>query len=149
MNISIRLATEEDIATILSLYKSLEEKDECISIDNAREIFNKMQKYPYHKVYVVEIENKIIGTFVLTILDYFAHNGKKAGILEDVVVDEKERSKGIGKIMLDFAIKECGKNNCYKLALSSNIKREKAHSFYEKNGFKLHGYSFWTEIKEG
>ncbi|MEJ5285327.1 MAG: GNAT family N-acetyltransferase [Brevinematia bacterium] len=144
----IREAIESDIETILSLYSSLEDKDEGLSKEKAIEIFEKMKTYPYHKVYVVENEGKIVGTFVLTILDYFAHNGKRAGVLEDVVVDERERSKGIGKLMLNFAIEECRKNNCYKLALSSNIKRERAHSFYEKNGFKLHGYSFWTEIRE-
>jgi len=144
----IREAKESDIETILSLYSSLEDKDEGLSKEKAIEIFEKMKTYPYHKVYVVENEGKIVGTFVLTILDYFAHNGKRAGVLEDVVVDERERSKGIGKLMLNFAIEECRKNNCYKLALSSNIKRERAHSFYEKNGFKLHGYSFWTEIRE-
>ncbi len=144
----IREAKESDIEAILCLYRSLEEKDGGLSKEKATEVFEKMKTYPYHKVYVVETEGKIIGTFVLTILDYFAHNGKRAGVLEDVVVDERERSKGIGKLMLNFAIEECRKNNCYKLALSSNIKRERAHSFYEKNGFKLHGYSFWTEIKE-
>ncbi len=145
-NIIIKEAEEKDIENILSLYRSLEEKDEGIPIEKATEIFNKMKTYPYHKLFVVEIEEKIVGTFALTIIDYLAHNGKKTGILEDVVVDEHERSKGIGKLMLRFAIEECAKNNCYKLALSSNIKRERAHAFYEKNGFKLHGYSFWTEV---
>ena len=31
---------------------------------------------------------------------------------------------------------------CYKLALSSNRRRERAHAFYESLGFERHGVSF-------
>ena len=34
---------------------------------------------------------------------------------------------------------------CYKLVLSSNAKRERAHAFYESLGFERHGYSFRIE----
>ncbi len=48
--------------------------------------------------------------------------------------------------MMNYAIKLCRENGCYKVALSSNLKREKAHAFYEKLGFKKHGYSFLVEF---
>jgi hypothetical protein len=31
---------------------------------------------------------------------------------------------------------------CYKLALSSNERREAAHAFYDSLGFQRHGFSF-------
>ena len=34
---------------------------------------------------------------------------------------------------------------CYKMALSSNLKREAAHRFYDSLGFGRHGYSFLIE----
>jgi predicted GNAT family acetyltransferase len=40
----------------------------------------------------------------------------------------------------------CKESGCYKLMLSSNIKRDLAHQFYEKLGFKKHGYSFTIEF---
>jgi hypothetical protein len=36
----------------------------------------------------------------------------------------------------------CRKHGCYKIVISSNFKRPKAHAFYESLGFKRHGYSF-------
>lgn len=33
-------------------------------------------------------------------------------------------------------------SGCYKLALSSNLKREKAHAFYDALDFERHGHSF-------
>jgi len=35
---------------------------------------------------------------------------------------------------------------CYKLVLSSNAKRARAHEFYEKLGFERHGYSFFVSL---
>jgi len=44
--------------------------------------------------------------------------------------------------MMEHARAECRAGGCYKLALSSNLKREGAHQFYEALGFERHGYSF-------
>jgi predicted GNAT family acetyltransferase len=41
--------------------------------------------------------------------------------------------------MQDLVVREAG---CYKMALSSNVKRAAAHAFYESLGFERHGYSF-------
>ena len=86
--------------------------------------------------------DNVIGTFELLIMDNFAHKGSPSGIVEDVVVDENYRSKGISKIMMEFARDICEINGCYKLTLSSNINRDEAHKFYESLGFEKHRYSF-------
>ena len=36
--------------------------------------------------------------------------------------------------------------HCYKLVLSSNAKRARAHEFYDKLGFRRHGISFWIDL---
>jgi hypothetical protein len=41
----------------------------------------------------------------------------------------------------------CAEKGCYKACLSSNIKREKAHEFYDGLGFKRHGISFMMELE--
>jgi GNAT superfamily N-acetyltransferase len=44
--------------------------------------------------------------------------------------------------MMDEAAAIARGKGCYKLILSSNLKREAAHAFYESLGFERHGYSF-------
>jgi GNAT superfamily N-acetyltransferase len=66
-------------------------------------------------------------------------------VVEDVAVSPSHQGKGIGRAMMAHALEECRKAGCYKLALSSNLKRENAHQFYESLGFKRHGYSFVIE----
>jgi GNAT superfamily N-acetyltransferase len=57
-------------------------------------------------------------------------------------VHRRWRRRGVGKQMLQFAMEECRRLNCYKLMLSSNRKRRAAHRFYQSLGFQRHGYSF-------
>ena len=53
--------------------------------------------------------------------------GSSSGIVEDVAVDPEYQGKGVGKFMMHFAINQCKEAGCYKLVLSSNIKRTQAH----------------------
>ena len=49
--------------------------------------------------------------------------------------------------MMEFALERCRQKGCYKLVLSSNAKRTRAHAFYELLGFERHGYSFRVDLE--
>jgi GNAT superfamily N-acetyltransferase len=147
MNIEIRTATENDLQDILNLYAQPEmDNGRVLSIADAQKIFNRIKKYPNYSVYVALMNNVIAGTFALLIMDNLAHIGTPSGIVEDVAVCQNNHGKGIGKKMMQFAMQKCKEFGCYKLILSSNVKREKAHQFYESLGFKQHGISFHVDI---
>lgn len=138
----IRPARREDLAAILALYADLETDGQVLDLPAAESIFARMQQYPNYTVYVAVAEGQIVGSFELLIMDNLAHVGAPSGIVEDVVVHPAWRGQGIGKQMMAFALQQCRQAGCYKLALSSNRKREAAHRFYEALGFEKHGYSF-------
>jgi GNAT superfamily N-acetyltransferase len=69
------------------------------------------------------------------IIPNLTFNGKSIGYIENVITDEKHRRKGIGKKILEMAIKYAKDENCYKVVLQSGIKRTAAHKFYESIGF--------------
>ncbi len=145
--LEIRKATIDDIPLVLQLYAQKDiDNGVILSIKEANRIFRKFQLYPEYFLFIGIINNSIVGTFELLIMDNLAHMGRPSGIVEDVVVDSKYRSKGIGRKMMEYAMDFCREKRCYKLALSSNIHREDAHKFYENLGFKKHGYSFLTEL---
>jgi len=144
----IRPAAESDLLDILSLYSQPDMDDgKILPLDNANEIFTKMNTYPDYTVFVAVMDDKIIGTFALIIMDNLAHLGSKSGLIEDVVVATPYQNKGIGKRMMKYAIELCRAKSCYKVSLSSNMKRNIAHEFYKSLGFKIHGYSFLIEIE--
>ena len=147
MNIKIRKANESDLAAILSLFAQPEmDNGSILSLDKAKALFKKIQSYPCYTIFVATIDEKIIGTFALLIMDNLAHMGTPSGIVEDIVVDPAYQGKGIGKLIMNYAIDQCKEAGCYKLALSSNLRRVQAHKFYKSLRFKQHGINFVIDI---
>jgi len=101
MDVSIQEAKEQDLPAIIDLYKQLDvSKSEPLSIEDATQIFRKINTYPDYKLYVAVKDGQTVGTFTLLIMAGLAHQGKPSGIVEDVVVDEQWRGKGVGKLMI-------------------------------------------------
>jgi len=143
----IRKATDADLTFVLNLLGSDDiDPGDVLSVEEATLIHHKFSAYPNYSLFVACIGSNIVGTFELLIMDNLGHKGKPSGVIEDVMVDNVYRSKGIGRKMMEHAISVCKTYGCYKLTLSSNLKRERAHDFYEKIGFIKHGYSFHVDL---
>ncbi|MES2795355.1 MAG: GNAT family N-acetyltransferase [Bacteroidota bacterium] len=147
MEISIDEATESDLPFVLDLYREvLDFSKPILTIDEAQSIFEKISQYPDYHLYIVKFGKEIVGSFALLIMDNLAHLGTPSAIVEDVVVAENYQNKGIGKLMMQYAMKNARVKGCYKMVLSSNLKRKDAHRFYESLGFEKHGLSFVVEL---
>jgi GNAT superfamily N-acetyltransferase len=143
-----REASKEDLPEVLRLYAQPDLDDgRTLSLVQAEYIFDLMECYPYYKVYVSVRENHIVGTFTLLVMDNLAHVGAPSAIIEDVAVDPEWQERGIGKMMMRYALKIAAGKGCYKAMLSSNLKRERAHAFYEALDFERHGYSFRVSLQ--
>lgn len=62
--------------------------------------------------------------------------------VDDLVVDEAERSKGYGAVLLDWLRRHARESFCTQLHLDSGMAREDAHRFYEGQGMTKAGYHF-------
>ena len=141
--IVIREAKLEDLSEVLRIYAQPElDDDETLSLEDAIECYSKFQRYPHYKLYVAVDRQSIVGTFALLIMDNLAHRGAPSGIIEDVGVLPDYQGQGIGKRMMEYAMETCKKAGCYKVSLSTNVRRQKTHGFYESLGFTIHGYSY-------
>ena len=148
-SLCIREALETDLPEILSLYVAAGiGGDQTFSPAEASSQLRKFRSYPSLRVFVATLQNCIVGTYELLIMDNLAKRGRCSGIVEDVAVHPQHQGHGLGRAMMQHALDECRIAECYKLTLSSNLKREDAHSFYDAFGFKRHGYSFQIELHE-
>ena len=108
---------------------------EALDINNAKKIIEKSMKTEMIKYLVAEDNGKIIGSCYLVIIPNITNNCRSIGFIENVITDENYRGKGIGKNIIRKAIELSRNENCYKVILQSGMKRERAHTFYEKLGF--------------
>ena len=143
-DIVIREATPNDIPQILEIYSSAGVGEVHFSAEEATVHYGRLKQYPSFHLYIAFIDQNAAGTYELLIMDNMAKRGRRSGIVEDVAVDPRYQGRGVGRAMLRHAREQCRDANCYKLLLSSNLKREGAHRFYESIGFERHGYSFQT-----
>ena len=144
----IRPAEKGDLEEILKLYHCLtEDPEDKISLMEAEHKFEKLNSYPDYHLYLAEYNNEVAGTFALLIMDNLAHRGEPSAVIEDVVIKNDLQGRGIGREMMNFAMEKSREKGCYKMVLSSHLRREGAHRFYESLGFKNHGFSFVVELK--
>ena len=139
----VREAACEDLRAVLALYAQ-EGMDEgrVLPLEDAEAIYDQMRAYPDYRLYVAELDGRVVGTFTLLVMRNLIHIGASSALVEGVGVDAGLRSQGIGRSMMEHARLICRARGCYKMALSSNLKRERAHVFYDGLGFERHGFSF-------
>jgi GNAT superfamily N-acetyltransferase len=146
--IVVRKASAADIAAVLGLYAQPDIDDgNVLPVDQAVGLFERFGRYPDYTLYVAEQDHEIVGSFALLVMDNLGHLGSPSGIVEDVVVAPARQGNGIGQAMMRFALERCREKGCYKLMLSSNAKRARAHAFYESLGYERHGYSFRVDLE--
>lgn len=144
----LREVNEADIPHVMKLYRQSDmDNGAGYSDAEAMEAFRRFQKYPDYRIYLVWDGDVAVGTFALAILDNLLHGGVKSGLIEAVVVNEDYQGQGVGKLMMREALQVAQQKGCYKVSLSSNLRREQAHQFYDGLGFKRHGISFLMELE--
>ena len=72
---------------------------------------------------------------ILTLIVYRVPTGARA-VIEDVVVYEKYRNRGIAKAMMTRAIELAREAGTSNISLTSNPKREAANLLYQHMGFQ-------------
>lgn len=87
------------------------------------------------------LENQIVGVAVMA--EYSVISGRKAWI-EDVVVDETHRGKGIGRKLMEFLINEGRQKGIYEILLFTAHHRKPAHQLYQSLGFQKKESQIYT-----
>lgn len=98
-----------------------------------REKLANIIKSDFSHLLIATENNEILG--MLTLVIFRIPTGVRAWI-EDVVVGESSRGKGIGLSMVQSAIQLSKENGAKTVDLTSRPSREAANSLYQKAGFQ-------------
>ena len=134
-DVTIRKLEEKDLFRgFLTSLDSLKKASD-LNEDKAKDVFNKIKSNPNHLVFVVILDDKVVGSTTLLIEPKFIHQGGKVGHIEDVVIAKEFQGSGIGEKLINFVLEYAKKNDCYKTILDCS---DDVKPFYEKIGFKKH-----------
>ena len=106
-----------------------------------REVFESVISNKYIRIFVVEdtFNKKLVASLRLNLEQKLIRGGKNVCHFEDFVVDERYRSLGIGKKLIEFSFVFAEQNDCYKIL---GICQENFMPYYDKQGFKKTGFVF-------
>jgi ribosomal protein S18 acetylase RimI-like enzyme len=138
--ITIRRAGRDDVAAIVTMLAD-------DHLGRARERLEDPLPAPYYEAFaslerdanialvVAEEAGAVVGCLQLCILPGLSSQGASRGLIEDVRVDAKCRSRGIGEQLVRWAVGEARAQGCKLVELLTHHTRIDAQRFYERLGF--------------
>jgi ribosomal protein S18 acetylase RimI-like enzyme len=136
---------ELNLKELYTAYDVLKQLRKELSYQEFEDLIYDMRHMEYKMFGIIEADELITyaGVAVQTNLYHKRHL-----YVFDLVTDEKLRAKGYGNMMLDFLQDYAKTCMCENIVLSSGFKREKAHKFYEKQGFEKKSFIFLKHISK-
>jgi len=131
--VTIRIGTKQDLPRVLELIKELALYERA-----PHEVTNSVERMekdgfganPIYGLFVAENERGIVGISIYY-WRYSTWKGKRL-YLEDIIVTEKERGSGIGKLLFDRTMKHALDEECTGMLWQVLDWNEPAINFYKK-----------------
>lgn len=140
VKINIRDAIKNDLITIVSMLADDplgQSRESCAEPLNHKylDAFVAINEDANQILAVVEVDNVVAGCLQLSFIPGLSRRGMWRAQIESVRIGKDFRDKGLGQIMIEWAIVEAEKHECGLVQLTSDIQRPQAIRFYEKLGF--------------
>lgn len=99
--------------------------------------FAEIDRDPAHLLVVAEAgPGPPVGTLQLSFLPGLARRGSRRAQIEAVRVAGALRGRGLGAVMIQWAIDEAAAQGCAVVQLTTDKSRTRAHRLYERLGFR-------------
>jgi GNAT superfamily N-acetyltransferase len=133
MEIKIRRAEKKDCQAMMQLINELaiyEKAPEEVTVNFDHFVESGFGENPVWWAFVAEVDQKLVG-FALYYIRYSTWKGQRL-YLEDILVNEPFRGKGIGKLLFDRLLKEVKEKNYSGMVWQVLDWNEPAINFYKK-----------------
>ena len=138
----VRTARHGDLADLLELFAQLHEDDQPAPSVLATQwnVWGRVLGQEGRVVLLAEDEDEdegvLLGAADLLTVPNITHDGRPWAIVERVVVTRAWRRQGVGRLLMQEAIRRATAAGCYMLQLLTRRERTGAHRFYETLGFQ-------------
>lgn len=147
--VHIRRAEEYDVPAIVAMLADdpLGATREAATAEHSYyEAFRRIDGDENQRLLVAEIDEEVVGTLQISYLTSLSRGGAIRAQIEAVRVARSARGKGVGEVMLRWAIAEAIAYGAALVQLTSDQSRTEAHRFYERLGFQPTHLGFKLEL---
>jgi len=133
----IRPAGPDDIPRLVELLVggALLETEDAGNLAPYRRALHEILATWGNDVIVAELDGQAIGMCQLIFFRHLQSRGGLCAEVESMHVDDRFRSRGVGGRLLEEALARAREAGCYRVQLTSNKARVRAHEFYRRHGF--------------
>ena len=134
--IGIRVARLADLGALVTLYSAFRDslQKSTPSPEQFRDSLGRLLLLPESRIYVAAAERGDVGYAALRLLES-AWSSRKEAMFEDLFVDSGSRGLGIGKQLVEFAIRDAAEHGCGSMFLDTNERNESSNALYRRLGF--------------
>jgi GNAT superfamily N-acetyltransferase len=97
--------------------------------------FEAISADPNNEVVVACLADEVIGVLQITFIPGLTYQGGWRALIEGVRVNAANRSSGLGRAMLEHAVRRARERGCRMVQLTTDKARPDARRFYEALGF--------------
>jgi len=98
--------------------------------------FAAIEKDPNNAVIVTEVAGELAGCLQLTYIPGLTYTGSERAQIEGVRIAAEQRGRGVGQLMINWAIDQARARGCRVVQLTTDRQRPDAIRFYQKIGFR-------------
>lgn len=140
MNVTYRLATQDDLADIVAMLADdalgARREQYQIPLPTAyQRAFDAIRRDSNQELTVVTLDGEVVATFQLTFIPYLTYQGGIRAQIEAVRVKSTYRGQGVGTALFQYAIQRSTERGAHVLQLTTDKKRPDAKRFYKSLGF--------------
>ncbi|MFJ7336649.1 GNAT family N-acetyltransferase [Streptomyces sp. NPDC101116] len=135
MKINVRPADEADVSALLALYSELNPDDAPLPQSSADAIWAAISRQQGRTILVAEAAGTLVGTADCIVLPNLTRGGRAILFVENVVVSGSFQRRGVGRQLMETAVRLGESEGCYKVQLLA-ADDEYVHTFYKACGFQ-------------
>ncbi|MGW7440195.1 N-acetyltransferase family protein [Streptomyces sp. NPDC054849] len=135
MKITVRSAVETDLSVLLALYSELNPDDPPLTEASADAIWAAISRQQGRTILVAEAGGAVAGTADCIVVPNLTRGGRAILFVENVVVASSFQRRGVGRQLMEAAVRLGESAGCYKVQLLA-ADDAYVHTFYEACGFK-------------
>ncbi|MFD7865114.1 GNAT family N-acetyltransferase [Streptomyces sp. NPDC059783] len=135
MKITVRFAAGHDLPALLALYGELNPDDSDLPRETAEIVWKHIASQEGRTVLIAETEDAVVGTADCLVMPNLTRGGRGILFVENVVVAGAGRRRGVGRHLLEAAVRLGEEAGCYKVQLLA-ADDAYVHTFYAACGFE-------------
>jgi ribosomal protein S18 acetylase RimI-like enzyme len=140
----IERLTENDLVSLAEIFHQI--WGEISSLEKMKSTFSRLKSNPAYFLLAAKQDNELVGFAMGVICEELYGECKPFMVVEDVIVDQRQRQKGVGSALMRELEKYAKDYECCQIIFVTESNRKEALSFYNAVGYEYEPYKGFKKI---